>query len=247
MRKSSAHSDPQAAAETLEHMLRRGGFDACHLADALGLPSGLRLQAAVLETLALADGRIAAVVRIVAFHDTAFSAGLPEVLHAAGRDAQQALEEGLGAWVRGALPVLEDAVRGQVRHSALLAINSPPQGAEPVAAYQAILGPILYVDGQAERYGEDEESCPACMTTRMQDLLRERLSGDGVMGLALVAGRDAQGRLIADCRINGEHFADGAERLLAYARSWAGSGLDIRSQYVIIRPPPAGGANGPQG
>lgn len=238
----------------LERVLRQAGRDARLSGPAVVLPSGLRLEAALLHTHPLEDGRVApvrctSVTRIVAFHDEYFPDGLPELQHAIGADAAQAMAEGMAAWAHRVLPVLEDAVRPAVRACDLLAVKFPPPGEGAPRLYQAILGPVMHErsggsEAAADRVTEDDAPCPACMTTRIQDLLGERVRVGGYTGLSLLAGRDAAGTLIADCRVNGELFPEGVERLAAYANAWPARGYAFMQQYVIIRPAPAGGASG---
>lgn len=243
-----------AVGEILARVLKEAGFNAHPFGDMVLLPSGLRLQAALLEThdleaLRVAEGRVATATRIVAYNDTCFPAGLPELQHATGTDAAQAIAAGFATWAKTALVTLEDVVRfglgAGVRDSTLLAISYPGPHAGDATAYQAILGPIVQVgaDGrQASGAGldmDEDELCPACMTTRIQDALCERLSPAGCSGIGLVAVRDAEGALAAECRINGERFEPGVARLLAYAQSWPARGFEYRQQYVVIRPLPA--------
>ncbi len=234
----------RAAAEMLAQVLGQSRLDARCTGDAVLLPSGLRLEAALLEARLLEDGRVATVTRVVAFHDALFADGLPELQRAIGADTAQAMAQGFSAWVQGARVALEDAVRTAVRDCPLLAVKvSAPGGGAPTV-YQAILGPVLCVGPGPAQPAEDDELCPACMTTRVQDALRGHLRAGGYTGLSLVAGRDARGALAADCRVNGEPFSEGVERLVAYARSWPERGFEFRQQYVILRAAPAVGTPG---
>lgn len=234
-----------AACSMLERVLRQAERDARPSRHAVLLPSGLRLEAALPETHALADGRVAMSMRIVAFHDELFPDGLPEWQHAIGTDAAHAAAEGLSAWAHRVLPVLEDAVRPGVRDCALLGVRFPARREAAPTLYQAILGPVVH-EGDAEAAAEDEDPCPACMTTRIQDVLGDHVRVAGYTGLALFAGRGAAGQLVADCRVNGEPFPEGVERLRAYANAWPAGGYEFMHQYVIIRPAPAGGASSRQ-
>jgi hypothetical protein len=238
----------------LARVLKEAGFNAHSFGDMVLLPSGLRLQVALLEThnlaaLHVAEGRVATATRIVAFNDTCFPAGLPELQHATGVDAVHAMAAGFAAWAQSALVTLEDVVRSGlgagVRDSTLLAISYPAQHDGEARVYQAILGPIVHVGADeeeasgAEWPADGDELCPACMTTRIQDALREHLSAVVCTGIGLLAVRDTEGALAADCRINGERFEPGVARLLAYAQSWPARGFEYRQQYVVIRPVPA--------
>jgi Family of unknown function (DUF6348) len=228
-----------ATGEILARVLSEAGFDARASREEVLLPSGLRLRAALLENRPLADGRVASASRIVAFHDRLFPEGLPELQHAVGANAELACAAALAAWSQRVLPALEDAVRPKVRDCALLAVKFPARGDGAPRVHQVLLGPVMRTGSAPGETAEEDEPCPACMLTRMQDALRERVRAEGYTGIGLMAGRDAAGNLIADCRVNGERFAEGVARLIAYAQSWTERGVEFREQYVIMRPAPA--------
>ena len=56
----------------------------------------------------------------------------------------------------------------------------------------------------------------------------------GFFGIRFFAVRDEQGVTEADCRVNGEDWAVGAEALRKYAATWPGAGYEFRKQYVIL-------------
>lgn len=228
--------------QTLARVLAEAGFEA-HLADdAVLLPSGLRLAATLLDNDELTageleDGRVVLSIRIVASHDGLFPQGLPEVQHAGGASAEEALASGLAAWARRTLVVLEDALRATVRDCDLM--NLKLAAGEGEAVYQALFGPVIRFAERPAPTPEEEEPCSFCMTTRIQDALAGQLPGNAYAALRLMAGRDGDGFLVADCQLNGEPLAEAAARLMAYARAWPECGFEVREQYVILRPVPA--------
>lgn len=225
---------------------------AARMADgAVLLPSGLRLRAALLDNGDLnaddpEDGRQAKSIRIVAIHDDLFPEGLQEVQHTAGASAEEAMASGFAAWAQRTLVVLEDALRPVVRDCDLMNMKFPagkgstgklPAG-ESEQVYQAVFGPVIRF-AAPEQQPEEDEPCSFCMATRIQDALAGRLRADRYAGIRLMAGRDADGYLVADCQVNGEPLPEGVARLMAYAHAWPGRGFEIRDQYVILRPLPA--------
>jgi hypothetical protein len=239
----------------LARALSEAGREASVDGDAVLLPSGLRLEAALADNGDpnagdLGDGRVLVSIRILAIHDKLFPEGLPEVLHAAGATAAEAVAAGLAAWARRALPVLEDALRPAVQDCDLMNMTIPtgtiPTGKIPggksathgdgkEGVYQALFGPVIRIVDPAQAQDE-EEPCSFCMATRAQDALAGRLRANGYSGVRLLAGRDAEGYVVADCEVNGEAVPEAAARLMAYAQSWPGRGFEVREQYVILRP-----------
>ena len=71
--------------------------------------------------------------------------------------------------------------------------------------------------------------------TKTFEAFRTFLEGDGFYGLRLFAARDAEGTPQADCRVNGEDWEKGAQRVGEYARSWPAAGYEFRKQYVVLQ------------
>ena len=225
-------------------MLREAGLEAQVSGDAVRLPSGLRLEVTLLDGAnpdagELEDGRVVSTIRIVAIHDKLFPQGLQEVQHASGVSAEAAMMAGFAAWAQRTLPVLEDALRPAVRDCDLMNMKFKAHGDGKERVYQALFGPVVRVAAAPAPAAEDDEPCGFCMTTRIQDALAGRLRGDGCTGIRLMAARDADGYLLADCAVNGEALPQAAARLMAYAQSWPDRGFEVREQYVILRPVPA--------
>lgn len=226
-------------------MLGEAGLAAQVDADGLRLPSGLRLEVSLLDgddpqAGEFEDGRVVSTLRIVAIHDELFPRGLQEVQHASGVSAEAAMTAGFAAWAQRTLPVLEDALRAGMGAGVQdcdlmnMRLKTPGDGKERV--YQAVFGPVVRVAAAPAQGAEDDEPCSFCMATRIQDALAGRLRGDGYTGIRLVAARDAEGYLVADCQVNGEALPEAAARLMAYAQSWPDRGFEVREQYVILRP-----------
>jgi len=231
-----------AIAQTLARMLSAAGLAARVSGDGVSLPSGLRLEVSLLggdkpEAGEFEDGRVVSTLRIVAIHDELFPEGLQEVQHAAGVSAEAAMAAGFAAWAQRTLPVLEDALRPDVQDCDLMNIRFRALGDGKERVYQALFGPVIRI-GDPPQARDEEEPCSFCMATRIQDALGGRLRGDGYSGVRLMAARDAEGYLLADCAVNGEAVPEAAARLMAYAQSWPDRGFEVREQYVILRPVP---------
>ncbi len=60
-------------------------------------------------------------------------------------------------------------------------------------------------------------------------------SAQGVTRARLFAAREQDGTPLADCRVNGEDWAHGAQALRKYAITWPAAGYEFRKQYVVLQ------------
>ena len=81
---------------------------------------------------------------------------------------------------------------------------------------------------------ESHEFCPCCLLTNSFSAFKELIEARQFYGLRLFAARDENGFPQADCRVNGEDWAEGCEALRKYVTTWPGEGYEFRKQYVVL-------------
>jgi len=221
--------------EALLHVLREERHEGKRVGHELWLPSGLRLRPELLETVQLGPAHFRTFTRITATHPQVFPAGLPEFQHAAGNSVLASLRDGFNTWARMDLVTLEDALRAQPRDCTVMDMKFPlPSGRE--LHRQVLLGPVGHLAAAPERAGADEHPfCPCCLLSSSLEAFQEPLRTERFVGIRLFASRDAHGQVGADCRINGEPFEPGAQKLAEYVGTWPDRGLEFRKQYVVVR------------
>lgn len=233
----SLAADPEDSSLTriLDTILRQEGFDAALSNNSVVLSSGIRLRCELLEAVSFSDDRFRTSTRITAFHETHFPAGLPEFQHSIGATAEHSIAAGFSAWAKMDLITLQDSIRKTPRDCTVMEIEIPPEIDAPSKRRQIILGPVGHLASHSLPAGEEHPFCPCCLMTQSFDAFGELLESRYFVGLRLFASRDADGKLAADCRVNGEEFPEGVAHLIKYAQSWPERGFEFRKQYVVIR------------
>ncbi|MFZ6770704.1 DUF6348 family protein [Undibacterium sp. Di26W] len=211
------------------------------LADGLAddLADGLVLAAERVEAVALAEDKFRTCTRIHVSHAVYFPQGLSEYQHAMGASEVLAMSEGFRTWARMDLLALLDATREFPKDCTVIEMNvaSETDVAAGKAVYrQVILGPVAHLASlPAPKRKEEHPFCPCCLFTESMPAFHDLLQSDQFLGVRLFASRDNEGKLAADCRVNGEDFLAATEHLQHYAEKWPQRGLEFRKQYVVIR------------
>lgn len=154
-----------------------------------------------------------------------------EYQHAQGDDVNSALSAGVSNWIEFDLPVLLDAINNSLKTCDALDFESQDSSCY---VRRALLGPILHLADSDIELDEEHPFCPCCLFTNSFEAFEQQRNGEGLYGIRLLALRDKDGGLSADCRVNGIDWELGKEQLKKYAESWAGSGVEMRKQYVVI-------------
>ncbi len=205
----------------------------------LRLADGLVLGAERVETVALAEDKFRTCTRIHVSHAEYFPQGLSEYQHAMGTSEVLAMTEGFRTWARMDLLALLDATREFPKNCTVIEMNvaSETDAAAGKAVYrQVILGPVAHLATlPAPKLKEEHPFCPCCLFTESMPAFHDLLQSNQFLGVRLFASRDNEGKLAADCRVNGEDFLAATEHLQHYAEKWPQRGLEFRKQYVVIR------------
>lgn len=202
----------------------------------LALEDGLLLAVERVETVTLAEDKFRTCTRIYASHASYFPQGLSEYQHAMGTTESEAILEGLRTWARMDLLVLLDATREQPLNCTVIEMNTSAEAAEGSSFRQVILGPVAHLASlPAPKKKEEHPFCPCCLFTESMSAFHDLLQTSDFIGIRLFASRDNEGKLAADCRVNGEDFLPAVEHLKQYAEKWPQRGLEFRKQYVVVR------------
>jgi hypothetical protein len=199
----------------------------------------------LIETHALKDGGIRSVTTIKTNHSVFAPDGIFEYQHATGDNLSEAICRGFSEWIRLDLTVLVDALRDRAENCTAFEMSFPQRDDRPPLHRRALLGPVAhYVQGPSGNAAREasptsnEEAhpfCPCCLLTNSFDVFRPLIEANRFFGIRLVAIRDESGSPLADCRVNGEDFEDGARALCGYVERWPKSGYEIRRQYVVLQ------------
>ena len=166
-------------------------------------------------------------------HPRLLPQGLFEFQHGWGENAADSIANGFRKWVEMDFATLLDALRADPQVCLPLMLEI----ADATRKRRALLGPIVHYmkHPDADVPTEEHSFCHCCLLTKSYEALRPLIEGDELFGLRLFVARDAEGKVAADCRINGEDFQPGAEALAEYAQSWPPRGYEFRKQYVILQ------------
>ena len=205
----------------------------------LRLADGMVLAAVSVEVINLAEDKVRSCTRIHAMHATYFPQAISEYQHAMGSTEAAAIEEGFRTWARMDLLVLLDASSAAPKDCTVIEMNvaSESAQAEGQGTYrQVVLGPVAHLASlPAPKKKEEHPFCPCCLFTESMPAFHDLLQTQQFLGVRLFASRDNEGKLAADCRVNGEDFLPALDYLKQYAEKWPERGLEFRKQYVVIR------------
>ena len=105
---------------------------------------------------------------------------------------------------------------------------------QPPLKRRISLGNVVYYY-EYEPEVSDEANLCHCLFTHCLETFKSLLQDQQNYAIRLFASRDGMGETDADCRVNGEAWAEGVEGIKAYAATWADAGLEFRKQYVVVR------------
>lgn len=227
--------------DLLERALVGLGFVPRRTETGLTLPSGIQLEATLLDSRLLDNGVARTTTQVISIHPDFFPKGMTEFQHSAGSTAANSIAEGFSSWVKMDLVALEDAVLPKPEHCTFMEMVFPSTGDAVPRKRQVIFGPTGHVvTSQAEPLEkEDHPFCPCCLFTNSSEAFRAILESDAFVGIRLFASKDFQGEVAADCRVNGEELPNALPHLVDYVNKWPNRpGLEYRKQYVVIRSAP---------
>ena len=198
---------------------------------------GFTLQPQIVSFQPIHPSGVQTATTIEVAHPT-LGRGILEYQHSTGDNLAESLSKGFKGWADLDLPVFLDALHPQPAVCTFLEMSLPPTAQRPSTLHRrVVLGPPLHI-GQEAATGVDHDPhpfCPCCFYTNSHEAFKGLLESDGFYGIRLFALRRADGRVQADCRVNGEDWPAGIEPLVRYATSWPQRGFEVRKQYVCMQ------------
>jgi hypothetical protein len=222
------------AADALALALEAAGIAADRDGGRLTLEGGLVLQPLFMEGQ-IDDHRVQTVTTLQCNHPDLLPDGVFEYQHAAGADLHDAIGSGFRQWIALDLQTLRDALCETPERSLTMRFELADGRSR-----RAVFGPFARYSRQPAEPGseaaeEAEKFCPCCLFTQSISAMQALLERNDTLGIRLYAARDADGEPLADCRVNGVDYPEGAEALRAYVARWPTlDGYQFRKQYVIV-------------
>jgi hypothetical protein len=172
-------------------------------------------------------------VRIDVAHDELFGVeGVFEYSYGSGSSDAEAADAALTNWIEHDLAALRSAAAGQAVEGLKLTFGE--DAADARQGWEIYLGPMLYYAGPAG----PEPCCEACLFAQNAEVLMTLLDQGRSCAVKIVAGRDADGEISADCRIDGRDWPEGRASIMRAVASWPpADGLALRRQYLIFKAP----------
>ncbi|MBN9661173.1 MAG: hypothetical protein J0H49_23475 [Acidobacteria bacterium] len=169
-------------------------------------------------------------------HPARIQSPIFEYQHSSGPDLEHSFREGFGQWYDTDFVTLLEAMLEEAVDCAELVLESSQQ--EPSWSRRVTLGLPLRMASPVPQPPLEQtghEFCSCCLFTSSVESFRPLLESHGFFALRLYAARKPDGSCLADCRVNGVPHPEGQQALLQYAKSWPGSGLEYRKQYILIQ------------
>lgn len=179
---------------------------------------------------------VKSVVVVTADHPRFPPEGIVEYQHAVADTHRQAIATGIDQWLQIDFVVLLDALRDRPQHCMLMQWE-PPGDCSPELSRRVLFGPVARFLARPELAVENKDHpfCPCCLLTNTHQAFLSHLQADGFYGIRLLASRDENGAIEADCRINGAEWEVGKQALRTYGETWPQAGLEMRKQYVVLQ------------
>ena len=205
--------------------------------------SGLLMQPTLEEWRPVQRGGVQTVSIMRTVHPRVFPKGVFEYQHSSGSSVEDSLKNGFDQWAQVDLVVLLDAVLDKPVNCMSMEIKFEPKEGIPARTRRAVFSPVAHMRQHEPAIAEGEDSteeqkhpfCPCCMLTQSFDAFKPLIDGDAFYAIRMFAMRDENGEPEADCRVNGEDWAEGKEALRKYVRTWPEAGFEFRKQYVVLQ------------
>jgi hypothetical protein len=238
--------------ELLASVLRERGFEVLEQRPALEVVNGdfvLLPQLAYIQPLEKSGVRTATTIQF--HHPTLVPGGCFEYQHATGDNLQSAFRSGFDQWSQMDFVTLLDSLREKPTSCTSLRLEYPTLDGTPGILRRAVLGPFVHFE-EVPRLSDREVPsrnetasegavcngdgfCPCCLLTRSFEAFKKHIESDRFYGVRLYAGRNREGVPMADCRVNGEDWEEGAAALRRYALTWPEAGFEFRKQYFVLQ------------
>jgi hypothetical protein len=161
--------------------------------------------------------------------------GMYEYQHSAGDSIEDALHKGFERWANIDLVVLADALSPKPRTCMVMEAELPATAELAARTRRGIMGPIEHMQQNRSHMPEEHPFCACCFFTRTHPAFDRFFTGDGFFALRFFGMRDENGKIQADCRINGDEFEEGKAAIRKYVATWPDRGVEFRKQYVVFQ------------
>lgn len=221
----------------LAEVLRAKGIGAKERAAWLELPDGLVLLPRIVGVEQKTAGHWLTHTTVEAVHPRLFPQGVFEYQHSGGADVAQAIGDGLHQFAAIDLPVLQEAVSGEVRECSIIRMERDQPTLHLPQARRVVLGPVAWQAVNPAPVEEAHSFCPCCFFTHTRAAMTAQLRVPDFCAIRVFAARYPDDGIVADCRVNGIDWEEGKQALLAYAATWPDRGFETRRQYLVIHTP----------
>ena len=194
--------------------------------DWVELESGFSLLPQIVSVEPMENAGVNTTTTIQVAHASLVPGGIFEYQHSSGADIRDSFAKGFKDWAEYDLPVLNDA---------LLVKAAMCMVAEMKPDRRLVFGPPVHMAQKAGAAPSEHDFCPCCLITKNIEAFDDLLRDGNFHGIRLFVSRDTEGRIEADCRVNGIDRPEGAEALKRYAQTWPDRGYEYRKQYVCIQ------------
>jgi len=194
--------------------------------DWVELDGGFSLLPQVVSVEPLENAGVNTTTTIQVSHASLVPGGVFEFQHASGTDIRDSLAKGFREWAEYDLPVFLEALRTEPA-LCMFAEMEPDR--------RLVFGPPVHMAQKTGGAPGEHDFCPCCLITKNIGAFDELVKDRAFYGIRLFVMRNADGRIEADCRVNGVERSAGAAALIEYAKSWPDRGTEYRKQYVCIQ------------
>lgn len=179
---------------------------------------------------------VKAAITIQISHDALIPRGIFEYQYSSGTDLRDSFTQAFKSWADLDLPVFLDAQRAKPVTCMFMQMTPGSESKSVLPAdRRLVFGPTLQMAQNPEPIKGAHDFCPCCLFTNSIDAFDDLLKDKAFYGVRLFVSRDAEGRIQADCRVNGVDRPEGAAALQRYAQTWPDRGFEYRKQYVCIQ------------
>jgi len=176
-------------------------------------------------------------VQIALASATLFKGTAFEYSYGVGLDDDAAALNALEKWIALDLPVLTEAISGQLRQCQRWEFETDKTNDMVMTAgkWEIYVGPLSYMAGEEGA----QPCCNSCLLTMSLPSLFPVVTATPMScAVKIVASKSEDGETSADCRRNGEDLPDVIKSIAEAARAWPQApGVQLRRQYVYFKAP----------
>lgn len=164
------------------------------------------------------------------FNQQFVSSGSFEFQHSIGKNINESTVEGFNNWFSADFPVIIESMSEKLKQCTMMKLNFKNKSSRKI-----YLGPVIHLVKKVDDKKEEHPFCQCCFVSNNFKNFEEYLTNSGFYAIRMLALRDKDGQINADCRINGIDYELGKQSLIEYAKTWPNHGVEMRKQYVIVK------------